>query len=153
MQRLDDAEAELRIIAPFATSGALRSRYLHLKGILMERRSGPEWIEHVLESLEYDRQRGDIAGIAISLITLARIFIDQNDIERAKQRLREALPYVQQSGLQSIMGVFARLWGEAAAADGSVDSAKAWLKDAIKAFDADGQTNKAKHVRRILDGL
>jgi tetratricopeptide (TPR) repeat protein len=153
MDRIDEAEAELQIVAPFASGGALRSRYLHLKGILMEHQAGPQWIEHVLESLEHDRERGDIAGIAVSLITLARIFIDQNDIERAKQRLREALPYVQRSGLQSIMGVFARLWGEIAAADGSIDSAKTWLKDAIKAFDAGGQTGKANDVRRLLERL
>jgi tetratricopeptide (TPR) repeat protein len=153
MDRLEEAEAELRAVAPVASGGALRSRYLHFKGLISERRRGPEWIEHVLESLEYDRQRDDIAGIAISLVTLARIFIDQNDLERAKQRLREALPYVQRAGLRSIMGVYARLWGEVAVAEGSIESAKSWLRDAIEAFEHEGQTDKSIDARQMLARL
>jgi tetratricopeptide (TPR) repeat protein len=153
LKRFDDAEAELRAIAPEATGGALRSRYLHLKGILMEHRRDPRWIEHILESLEYDRLRGDFAGMAISLVTLARIFIDQNEIGRAKERLREALPYVRDCGLRSVMGTFALLWGEIEAAEGSIESAKSWMKDAVTAFDADGQADKSEDVRRMLDHL
>jgi len=153
LKRFDDAETELRAVAPEATEGALRSRYLHLKGILMERRRDPQWIEHILESLEYDRLRGDFAGMAISLVTLARIFIDQNEIGRAKERLREAFPYVRECGLRSVMGTFALLWGEIEAAEGSIESAKSWMKDAVTAFDADGQVDKSEDVRRMLDRL
>jgi tetratricopeptide (TPR) repeat protein len=153
LERFDDAETELRAIAPEASGGALRSRYLHLKGMLMERRRDPQWIEHILESLEYDRLRGDFAGMAISLVTLARIFIDQNEIGRAKERLREAFPYVRDCGLRSVMGTFARLWGEIEAAEGSIESAKSWMKEAVTAFDADGQADKSADVRRMLDRL
>ena len=153
LDRFDDAEAELRAIAPQASGGALRSRYLHLKGILMERRRDPQWIEHILESLEYDRLQGDFAGMAISLVTLARIFIDQNEIGRAKERLREAFPYVRDCGLRRVMGTFALLWGEIKAAEGSIESAKSWMKDAVMAFDADGQADKSENVRRMLDRL
>jgi len=75
-------------------------------------------MEHILESLEYDRLRGDLAGTAISLVTIARISIDQGDITRAKERLREAFPYVRECNLGSIMGTFALLWGEVEAAEG-----------------------------------
>ena len=119
----------------------------------MERRRDPQWIEHILESLEYDRLRGDFAGMAISLVTLARIFIDQNEIGRAKERLREAFPYVRECGLRSVMGTFALLWGEIEAAEGSIESAKSWMKDAVTAFDADGQVDKSEDVRRMLDRL
>jgi tetratricopeptide (TPR) repeat protein len=153
LERFDDAEAELRAIAPQATGGALRSSYLHLKGLLMERRRDPQSVGHILESLEYDRLRGDFAGMAISLVTLARIFIDQNEIERAKERLRQAFPYVRDCGLRSIMGTFALLWGEIEAAEGSIESAKSWMMDAVAAFDADGQADRSEQVRRVLDRL
>ena len=150
LERFDEAEAELKAIASQATEGTLRSRYLHLKGLLMERQRDPQWIEHILESLEYDRTRGDFAGTAISLLTLARIFIDQNEIGRAKERLREAFPYVRGCGLQGVMGTFARLWGEIEIAEKSIDTAKSWMRDAIIAFEADGQPDKSDEVRRML---
>jgi tetratricopeptide (TPR) repeat protein len=127
LDRLLEAEVELRKVEPFADSGRLRSRFLHIKGLLMEERQDPRWTEHVLESYEHDRQRGDLAGVAISLVTMARIFIDQGEIGRARERLREAFPYIRRCGLANIMGTFARLWGEIELAEGSQSAGRSWL--------------------------
>jgi tetratricopeptide (TPR) repeat protein len=138
--RFQEAELELRKVEPLADSEALRPEELR----------GPNWEEHVLESLEHDRERGDPAGVAISLVTLARIFIDQGELDRAKERLREALPYVKRSGLARLFGTFARLCGEIELAEGSKDSAKSWLTSAHRAYKQAGSPDAAEAIRRLM---
>jgi hypothetical protein len=45
---------------------ALRSRFLHLKALILKEYGAPQALEHLLESYQHDRLRGDDAGVAVS---------------------------------------------------------------------------------------
>jgi tetratricopeptide (TPR) repeat protein len=84
-----DAIEELNATADTPMPPASRSRLLHLKALLGH--GAPQALEHLLESYEQDRLRGDNGGVAISLIEIARIFTEQHEYDRARERIREAL--------------------------------------------------------------
>jgi hypothetical protein len=88
---------------------ALRSRFLHLKALLLERYSGPRGVEHLLESYQEDRRRGNKAGVAISLLAMARIFVEEREYDRARERIREALPLADACGLVEVVARLALL--------------------------------------------
>ena len=75
-------------------------------------------LEHLLESYEQDRLRGDDAGVAISLIAIARIFTEEHEYDRARERIREALPLADACGLANIVASLALLWAEIDLAEG-----------------------------------
>jgi tetratricopeptide (TPR) repeat protein len=68
-----EAVEELNAVANVHMPPALRSRFLHLKALLLERYNAPDALEHFLESYQHDLLRGDEAGVAISLHAIARI--------------------------------------------------------------------------------
>lgn len=74
LRRKQEATQELNAGATVEMSPAMRSRFLHLKALLLGEHSGPHALEHLLESYQQDRLRGDHAGVAISLLAIARIF-------------------------------------------------------------------------------
>ncbi|HEV8484313.1 MAG TPA: hypothetical protein VGV87_12275, partial [Blastocatellia bacterium] len=94
-----EAVEELNATANTPMPQALRSRFLHLKALLLEQHGAPQALEHLLESYQQDRLRGDDAGVAISLLAIARIFTEEHEYDRARERIREALPLADACGL------------------------------------------------------
>ena len=130
-----------------SSGGVLYPRYLHLKGLLMEERQVPGWLDHILESYEHDLETNNIGGIIISLLTVSRIFIDQGEVDRAKARLKEVFPYIQRAGLESAMGTFALLSAEVEIAEGSRESARDGLAKAEIEVDSDAQSDARRLTR------
>jgi hypothetical protein len=52
---------------------------------------------------QQDRLRGDDAGVAISLLAIARVFTEEHDYDRARERIREALPLAEACGLLNVV--------------------------------------------------
>ena len=150
--KLNEAERDLRSLEPVDPAGILYPRYLHLKGLLMEDRQDPRWLDHILESYEHDLETNNLGGVIISLLTVARIFIDQGEIDRAKARLKKVFPYIQRAGLESALGTFALLSAEVEMAEGSRDSARDWLAKAEIEFDGNTQsdTRRITRLRALL---
>lgn len=73
-----DREAldELNVVSGIDMPPGLRSRFLHLKALLLKHYGAPQALEHLLESYQNDRLRGDAGGVAISLLAIARIFTE-----------------------------------------------------------------------------
>ena len=116
---------------------ALRSRFLHLKAMLLERYNAPDALEHFLESYEHDLMRGDEAGVAISLHAIARIYIDEEEYGLARERIREAMPLANKCGLDESVASLAYLWAEIDLAQGKKTSAATWLITARNKFAED----------------
>jgi hypothetical protein len=55
--------------------------------------NAPDALEHFLESYQHDLLRRDEAGVAISLHAIARIYSDEHEYDRARERIREGLPF------------------------------------------------------------
>ena len=72
--RDQEAMEELNAVANVEMAPALRSRFLHLKALLLDEQHGPQALEHLLESYHQDRLRGDHAGVAVSLMAIAHSF-------------------------------------------------------------------------------
>ena len=151
--KIDAAERDLLAIEPVDADSVLYPRYLHLKGLLLEARSDPSWINHILQSYEHDLQANNIGGVIISLLTIARIFLDQGEVPRAKARLKQVFPYIEHSGLESAMGTFSLLWGEVEIAEGSNGSAKEWLFKARTKLDGADDQAQSERVTRLLAKL
>jgi hypothetical protein len=148
-----EAVEELNAIANTPMPPALRSRFLHLKALLLERHSAPDALEHLLESYQQDRLRGDDAGVAISLLAIARIFTDEHEYDRARERIREALPSADTCGLVSVVARLALLWAEIDLAEGKTTSASIWLVTARNKFAESEDEGGIAHVTRLLDTL
>jgi hypothetical protein len=151
--KFDEAEQDLLSIEPVDTDSVLYPRYLHLKGLLLEARRDPRWIDHILQSYEHDLQSNNIGGVVISLLTVARIFIDQGEIPKARARLKQVFPYIERSGLESAMGTFSLLWGEVEIAEGSKDSARSWLLKAKTEFEKGDDRTQSESVTRLIAAL
>ena len=151
--KLDEAEQDLLSIEPVDTDSVLYPRYLHLKGLLLEARRDPRWIDHILQSYEHDLQSNNIGGVVVSLLTVARIFIDQGEIQKAKARLKQVFPYIERAGLESAMGTFSLLWGEVEIAEGSKDSARDWLLKARAEFEENDDKPQSESVTRLIAAL
>src|SRR5204863_203408 len=76
---------------------------LHLNALLLERYNAPDALEHFLESYQHDLLRVDDTGVAIYLHAIARIYFDEHEYNRARERIREALPLADKCGLVSIV--------------------------------------------------
>jgi len=122
-----EAVEELNATADTPMPPGLRSRFLHLKALLLKRYGAPQALEHLLESYQQDRLRGDDAGVAISLRAIARVFTEEHDYDRARERIKEALPLADECGLVSIVASLALLWAEIDLAEGKTTSAATWL--------------------------
>jgi hypothetical protein len=148
-----DAVEELNAAANTPMPPALRSRFLHLKALLLERHGAPQALEHLLESYQQDRLRGDDAGVAISLLAIARIFTEEHEYDRARERIREALPLADACGLLNVVANLALLWAEIDLAEGKTTSAATWLATARKKFTESEDEGGLAHVTRLLDKL
>lgn len=148
-----EAVEELNAAANTRFPPALRSRFLHLKALLLERYGAPEALEHLLESYEQDRLRGDDAGVAISLSAIARIFTDEHEYDRARERIREALPLADACGLVNVVARLALLWAEIDLAEGKTASAATWLITARNKFTESEDEGGVDRVTRLLDTL
>ena len=149
----DEAMQELNAVANDAMPKALRSRYLHLKALLLEDQHGAHALEHLLESYEEDRVRGDRAGVAVSLMAIGRIFKEQHEYDRARERIREALPLADACGLANIVASLALLWAEIDLAEGKATSAATWLVTARNKFTESEDEGGVARVTRLLDTL
>jgi hypothetical protein len=148
--RYREAVQELNKVASIPMPPPLRSRFLHLKSLLLGEGGAPQALEHLLESYEQDRLRGDGAGVAISLLAIARIFADEHEYERARQRIREALPLADKCGLVRVVASLALL-AEIDLAEGKATSAETWLAMARGKFSEDDDEDSVAHVTRMLD--
>jgi tetratricopeptide (TPR) repeat protein len=151
--REDEAMQELNTVASVAMAPALRSRYLHLKALLLEDQHGAHALEHLLQSYEEDRMRGDRAGVAISLLAIARIFKEQHEYDRARARIREGLHLADECGLANIVASLALLWAEIDVAEGKNTSAATWLVTARNKFTESGDERGVADATRLLDRI
>jgi tetratricopeptide (TPR) repeat protein len=148
-----EAIEEINAAANTRMPTKLRSRFLHLKALLLQRLGGPQALEHLLESYQQDRLRGDDAGVAISLLTIARIFSEEHEYDRARERLREALPLADACGLLNVVASLALLWAEIDLAEGKTTSAATWLVTARNKFAESKDEGGIAEVTRLLDTL
>ena len=151
-----EAVEELNAVANGRMPPALRSRFLHLKALLLERYNAPDALEHFLESYQHDLLRGDEAGVAISLHSIARIYFDEHEYDRARERIREALPLANKCGLVSLVARFSFLWAEIDPAEGKKTSAATWLMTARDEFAEDkdeGGVENATSSRQTPSGV
>lgn len=148
-----EAVEELNTTANIPMPPALRSRFLHLKALLLGRYGAPQALEHLLESYQQDRLRGDDAGVAISLLSIARIFTAEREYDRARQRIREGLPLADACGLVNIVASLALLWAEIDLAEGKTTSAATWLLTARNKFVESEDEDSVAHVTRLLGTL
>jgi tetratricopeptide (TPR) repeat protein len=146
-----EAIEELNATAETAMPPALRSRFLHLKALLLEWHGAPQALDHLLESYEQNRLRGDNAGVAISLLAIARIFTEEHEYDRARERIREALPVADAGGLVNVVASLALLWAEIDLAEGKTTSAATWLVTARDKFAESEDEGGVAHVTRLLD--
>lgn len=148
-----EAVEELNAVATVHMPPALRSRFLHLKALLLERYDAPDALEHFLESYQHDLLRGDEAGVAISLHAIARIYTDEHEYDRARERIREGLPLANKCGLASLVASFSFLWAEIDLAEGKNTSAATWLITARNKFTEEQDDGGVERATRLLDRL
>lgn len=148
-EALEELNAESGIDMP----PALRSRFLHLKALLLKHYGAPQALEHLLESYQHDRLRGDNGGVAISLLAIARIFTEEHEYDRARERIREALPLADACGLVNVVAGLALLWAEIDLAEGKSSSAASWLATARDKFAQDEDEDGVADATRLLDTI
>ena len=148
--KIDEALAELEVANGSGDAEVFASRYLHLKGLILEQAHDQRWLDHILESYERDRIAGRWEGVTISLLTVARIFIDNEEYERARERLREAFTYINAKGLAGQIATFMLLWGEVELATKSPAEARPWLALAQKRASLDGNTSVQDRATRLI---
>ena len=148
-----EAVEELNAVANGPMAPGLRSRFLHLKALLLERYNAPGALEHLLESYQHDLMRGDDAGVAISLLAIARIYVDEHEYDRARERVREALPLADDCGLVGVVASLSLLWAEIDLAEGKNASAATWLITARNKFAESHDEGGVSQVTRLLDTL
>lgn len=128
----------------------IRSRVLDLRGKILLLRGDRADIECVLESYEIDRQRGDIDGVAVSLVFLAKIYLDQAQLERAEERLLEAEGYILRSELRRLAADAAVLRGRIHLARESKAEAKNYFAMAIELANLSGNLEAARRALAFL---
>lgn len=152
-RRDQEALDELNAVSGIEMPPSLRSRFLHLKALLLKHYGAPQALEHLLESYQNDRLRGDGGGVAISLLAIARIFTEEHEYDRARERIREALPLADACGLVNVVGGLALLWAEIDLAEGKTSSAASWLATAREKFVRSEDDSGVADVTRLLDRL
>ena len=151
--RTREAVEELNATASVDMPPALRSRFLHLKALILKEYGSPQALEHLLESYQQDRLRGDDAGVAISLLAIARIFTEEQEYDRARERIREALPLADACGLADVVAGLALLWAEIDLVEGKNTSAATWLVTARNKFAESEDEGGVDRTTRLLDAL
>jgi tetratricopeptide (TPR) repeat protein len=148
-----EALEELKLMPRIDMPPGLRSRFLHLKALLLKHYGAPQALEFLLESYQSDRLRGDDGGVAISLLAIARIFTKEHEYDRARERIREALPLADACGLVNVVGRLALLWAEIDLAEGKTSSAASWLATARDKFAQEDDEEGIADSTRLLDTL
>jgi tetratricopeptide (TPR) repeat protein len=148
--KLEEAAAEMELAQAAGDVEAFAPRYLHLKGLLLEAQQDPSWVEHILESYERDRLAGRWEGVAISLLTVARIFIDAGEYERARERLKEVFAYIRTFRMSGQIATFMLLWGEVETATKSPAEGRPWINLARSQASSEGQERVVQRAERIL---
>lgn len=148
-----EALEELKLMPGIDMPPGLRSRFLHLKALLLKHYGAPQALEYLLESYQSDRLRGDDGGVAISLLAIAHIFTEEHEYDRARERIREALPLADACGLVNVVGRLALLWAEIELAEGKTSSAASWLVTARDKFAQDDDEGGIADATRLLDTL
>jgi tetratricopeptide (TPR) repeat protein len=148
-----EALEELNVVSRIDMPPGLRSRFLHLKALLLKDYGAPQALEYLLESSQSDRLRGDDGGVAISLLAIARIFTEEHEYDRARERIREALPLADACGLVKVVGGLALLWAKIDLAEGKTSSAASWLATARDKFAQDDDEDGIADATRLLDTL
>ena len=110
-------------------------------------------MEHLLESYQEDRLRGDDAGVVISLLAIARIFTEEHEYDRARERIREAEPLADACGLVNVVASLALLWADIDLAEGKTTSAATWLVTGRKKFGECRDEAGVAHVTRLIETL
>ena len=151
--RVPDAIEELKAITTTPMPAAFRSRFLHLQALLLDTVEAPQALEHLLESYQQDRLRGDDAGVAISLLAITEVFIKECDYDRARERIREALPLADACGLANVVANLAYLWAKIDFAEGKTTSAATWLVTARNKFAECDDEDGIVRVARLLESL
>ena len=152
-RRDQEALDELNAVSGIEMPPSLRSRFLHLKALLLKHYGAPQALEHLLESYQNDRLRGDGGGVAISLLAIARIFTEEHEYDRARERISEALPLADACGLLNVVGGLALLWAEIELAEGKTSSAASWLATAREKFVRSEDDSGVADATRLLDRL
>jgi len=152
-RRDQEALDELNAVSGIEMPPSLRSRFLHLKALLLKHYGAPQALEHLLESYQNDRLRGDGGGVAISLLAIARIFTEEHEYDRARERISEALPLADACGLLNVVGGLALLWAEIDLAEGKTSSAASWLATAREKFVRSEDDSGVADATRLLDRL
>jgi tetratricopeptide (TPR) repeat protein len=148
--KIDEALEELELANKEGNAEAFESRYLHLKGLILEQAQDHRWLDHILESYERDLIAGRWEGVTISLLTVARIFIDNGEYERASERLREAFTFINAKGLTGQIATFMLLWGEVELATKSPADARPWFTLAQKRATMDGNASVQDRASRLI---
>ncbi|MFZ4765872.1 MAG: tetratricopeptide repeat protein [Roseimicrobium sp.] len=148
-----EAVAELNAAAKLPMPPGLRSRFLHLKALLLERHNVPGALEYFLESYQQDLLSGDHAGVAISLMAIARIYFDEQEYDRSRERIREALPLADTCGLTGVVASLSLLWAELDLAEGKTTSASTWLITARNKFAESQDNGGVARTTSLLNGL
>jgi tetratricopeptide (TPR) repeat protein len=148
--KFDEALGELELANKSGDAETFASRYLHLKGLILEQAQDQRWLDHILESYEKDLIAGRWEGVAISLLTVARIFIDSREYERARERLREVFTFITTKGLTGQIATFMLLWGEVELATKSPAEARPWFALAQKRASLDGNATVQDRATRLI---
>jgi tetratricopeptide (TPR) repeat protein len=148
-----EAVEELNRAANVPMSPGLRSRMLHLKALLLEQYNAPGALEYLLESYQHDLMRRDHAGVAISLLAMSRIYVGEREFDRARERIREALPIADKCGLVNVVASLAFLWAEIDLAEGKHTSAATWLITARNKFAESQDDRGVADATRLLERL
>jgi len=91
--------------------------------------------------------------VAISLLAIARIFTDEHEYDRARARIREALPLADACGLVDVVAGLALLWAEIDLAEGKTSSAATWLVTARDKFAKIEDEGGVAETTRLIDAL
>lgn len=84
---------------------------------------------------------------------MARIYVDEREYDRARERIQEALPLADTCGLVSVVATLSLLWGEIDLAQGKNTSAATWLIYARNKYNEDQDAEGAARATRLLDAL
>jgi hypothetical protein len=86
-------------------------------------------------------------------MAIARIYFGEHEYDRARERIREALPLADKCGLTSVVASLSFLWAEIDLAQGKNTSAATWLITARNKFAEDKDEGGVENATRLLDRL
>jgi hypothetical protein len=155
LRRLDrDREAveELNAIANVPMPPALRSRFLHLKGTLLERYNAPDALEHLLRPTSTTLCAA-MRLVSPSLCTSSRDLPRRRGIQSRARTHQGSVPLANKCGLMNLVASLAYLWAEIDLPEGKKTSAATWLVTARDKFAEAKDEDGVENATRLLDRL